>query len=432
MKLLNLLIVYFLTVLIVFSQETKVKHIKIGTTSIPENSEVKLALRKRFQHYNASPGQINDIYDNTIYSPKSVNILNDKNKFYVHSLEGFSTSVYNLKTLELIKVIKHQFNTSNINLFKDTSVFNYKFSTINSNYNIFKGKPVESCLSHNGKYLWVTYYRRSYDLNAVDPSAVAIIETDTDEIVRVMPTGPLPKMIASSKDNKYVAVTHWGDNTVGIIDISSEDPEEFFYTEHFVVGKQIILDYGSDKKVDRDHGCGYCLRGTVFSPDSKYLFVGKMGGKAGIAVFDMESKKYLKSISGMHNNLRHLAINNNELYISTNVTGFVERTNINDFIDFIEDKESSVYNNWISKYVGIGIRTIVVSSDGKYIFATVNNESKIVVIRSSDMKIISSIDADSFPVGMAIDKTDKFLIVTSQGKAKYGGGHSVMVFNIEF
>ena len=40
---------------------------------------------------------------------------------------------------------------------------------------------------------------------------LAIIDTDKDEIVRVMPSGALPKMIATSPDNKFVAVTHWGE-----------------------------------------------------------------------------------------------------------------------------------------------------------------------------------------------------------------------------
>ena len=123
---------------------------------------------------------------------------------------------FDLSTLNRIKVINHKFKQKDLILFKDTSVFDYEFRNRKSQFNIFKGKPVESCFSHNGKYLWVTYYRRDYDINAQSPSAVAIIDTDKDSIVRVMPTGPLPKMIAASPNNKFIAVTHWGDNTVGL------------------------------------------------------------------------------------------------------------------------------------------------------------------------------------------------------------------------
>ena len=49
--------------------------------------------------------------------------------------------------------------------------------------------------------------------------------------------------------------------------------------------------------------------------------------------------------------------------------------------------------------------------------------------QNPNMKVISEIPADSYPVGMDISSDDKELIVTSQGK-EGGGGNSVMVFKI--
>lgn len=88
------------------------------------------------------------------------------------------------------------------------------------------------------------FYRRSFDDNASSPSAVAIIDTTTDKIVRVMPTGPLPKMLATSPDNHYVAVTHWGDNTVGLIDIASDNPMNFHYVWHSVIDYKLAMNFG--------------------------------------------------------------------------------------------------------------------------------------------------------------------------------------------
>lgn len=31
-------------------------------------------------------------------------------------------------------------------------------------------------MSHNGKYLWMSYYRSNFDLNTSSPSALAIID----------------------------------------------------------------------------------------------------------------------------------------------------------------------------------------------------------------------------------------------------------------
>ena len=412
-----------------FAQDLEVQRVSVGTKSAPETSEVRLTLSARIQGYNSYVKNNNDIYDKTIGSPKSAIILEEKNKFYINNLENKATTVYDLGNLSMLKNIKHKFTNENSFLFKDTSLFDYKFNTRNSLFNIFQGKPVEGCFSHNKKYLWVTYYRRTYDRNAVDPSALAIIDTDKDEIIRVMPTGPLPKMIACSPDNRYIAVTHWGDNTVGIIDISSNDVGSFKYIKLFEVGKRINLKFDNTTKIDRDKDCGYCLRGTVFSPDSKYLLVARMGG-GGIAVFDMINMKYIRSVFGMQTNIRHLAVLGDQLYISTNITGYVQITNIYDLIDSAINSASK-YTNWKSKYVGKGVRTIAVSADGKYIFAAVNNESKVSVIRTADMSIISTINVDSFPVGMDIANEKSRLIVTSQGKISCGGGQSVMIFEIE-
>ena len=428
----------FILVLVIVSlkftiaQDLEVIRNEINTSSVPEESELTLTLVARIQHYNAKVNHQDDHYDQTIQSPKSANILSEKEKLYIQSLEGFSTSVYDLTTLKRIKVIKHRFKQENLSLFRDTSVFDYKFRNRKSQFNIFKGKPVESCFSHNGKYLWVTYYRRDFDYNAQSPSAVAIIDTDKDSIVRVMPTGPLPKMIATSPDNKFIAVTHWGDNTVGLINIDSDNIWDFKYVKHLIVDKKIELNYDDNDKADRDHGCGLCLRGTVFTKDGNHLLVGRMGG-GGIAIFDMKDLKYLGSIFGMQPNIRHLLINGEDLIISTNVSGYVQKTNLNSFLNFrLTSKDRyPKFSHWENNYVGKGARTITTTSDGNYIFAAVNNLSKIVAIRASDMKTVATISADSFPVGMAISDDNKKLVVTSQGR-NGKGGNSVMIFNIQY
>ena len=403
----------------------------IGTKSAPENSEVSIRLVKRFQNNNSFPVNIEDIHDTTINSPKSVNILESRNKFYIHSLEGCLTSVYNLSDLKLIKTIHHQFTVDNQFLFHENTYFDYKFITKKNEVNIFKGKPVESCFSHNGKYLWVTYYRRSYDEKAVDPSAVCIIDTEADTIVRVMPTAPLPKMISCSPDNQTIAVTHWGDNSVGLIDISSESPDSFFYKKDIVIDYRMPLNFSLDKTVNRDQNCGHCLRGTVFTPDSKYILIGKMGSNS-IAVVDAVEKKYIGSVSGMKKNMRHLLISNDDIYISINSSGFVQKAPLNDFVTYFSGKSvKKTYQDWKNVYVGKGARTIVVNPTGEFLFAAVNNMSKIAIVRTKDMKLIAECKADSYPVGMDISDDGSHLIVTAQGKSD-GGGNSVTIYKVNY
>jgi DNA-binding beta-propeller fold protein YncE len=405
--------------------------VPIGTSSNSVSSGISISLVKRFQRYNANTKNENDVFDVSINSPKSVNILNSKKKFYVNFLEGEETAVYDLNTFKKIKIIKHSFNASNQYLFKGDANAGFIYKTKTGNLNYFNGKPVESCFSHNGKYLWITYYRKSYDANAIEPSAVCIIDTDSDKIVRVMTTASLPKMIACSPDSKTIAISHWGDNTVSLIDISSNNPSFFSYIDNIVIDYKMNLNFSSNTKIDRDNNCGNCLRGTEFTPDNKYVLVGKMGGN-GIAIIDIEKRKYLRTVTGMKTNMRHLMIKDSMLYLSSNKYGYVQKTLLNDFVKYFSTtSKMGAYNKWENAFVGIGARTISIDPTGKYLFAAVNNESKVSIVRTSDMKVLASCNADSYPVGMDISEDGKTLIVTAQGKTG-GGGNSVMIFKVKY
>ena len=408
------------------SQE--IVNINIGDQSLPKNSEVVLSLKYRFQHYKKSLNSNGNIYDRSIDSPKSVNILNEKNKFYIHSLEGYTTSVYSTETFTKIRDINHIFDIDNQFLFHLDNVENYKFKTKKTNLNFFKGKPVEGCFSHNGKYLWITYYRRSYDLNAIDPSAVCIIDTDRDSIIRVLTTGSLPKMISCSPDNNTIAITHWGDNTVTLMDISSDNPSDFKFKDNIIIDYKPKLNYDLKQKINRDQNCYNCLRGTVFTNDSKYILIGKMGNNS-IAIINSDSCKYIGSVEGTRSNMRHLIIKDNYFYMSINKWGYIQKTQIDSFISHVENNITEQYDKWEEVFVGYGARTISIDPSGKYIFVAVNNESKVVVVRTKDMKIISSCLVDSYPVGLDVSNDGEYLVITSQGK-KGEGGNSVMIFDI--
>lgn len=412
--------------------EAQITRIKIGKSS-DTTGEVVMALAHRFQSYNWTPKHKFDNYDTSINSPKSVKYSKDGTKFYVQSLEGYTTSIYDSKSKSLIKTLIHEFTVANDSLFKDgeTTIYNYPFKQNRKQKNVFLGKPVESCFSHGGKYLWVTYYRRDFDPIAQSPSAVAIIDTESDSIVRVMPTGPLPKMIACSPDNKRIAITHWGDNTVAIVDIDSDDPFDFNFVKHSVVDYKMSTEFSSSH-VNRDASCGFCLRGTAYTPDGQFLLVGRMGG-GGIAIFDAVNYDYLGTVFGMMSNVRHLVVKDDYLYISCNRPGYVQRCNWRELVKTrLDSQEKKVnYSAFENVYVGTGARTIVLTSDGKYLYAAANSVSKIVAVRTSDMKVVAKIPADSYPVGMAISSDDSELIVTSQGKSNRGG-NSVMVFSLTY
>ncbi len=208
-------------------------HSKIGNKTQSSDSEIKLLVSGRKVNY---PGCDKLSQDTDIWSPKSVHFHPNGKKYYINSLEGCITIAYDATSNKKLKVIKHFFNAKNAHLFASPSGL-FPFTHYKKNLNTFVGRPVESTFSHGGRYLWIPYYRRSYDLNAQDPSAIAIIDTQVDSIIKVMETGPLPKMVATSHKGNYLAVTHWGNNTVGIIDISSDNPAQWHYVKCIVVDK---------------------------------------------------------------------------------------------------------------------------------------------------------------------------------------------------
>lgn len=411
-------------------QTPPIVHPTIGQTL--KTKELQVTFVDRKSCYSGTP---KNYIDTDIRSPKSVNIHPGQSKYYVNSLEGSKTVVYNIQTGEKLKVISHKLNEQHKDLWAPESGF-FKFNYKRSDQNNFTGKPVEGAFSHNGHYFWVPYYRRSYDLNAQDPSAMAVIDTERDSIIRIFETGPLPKMVAVSADQKKLAVSHWGNNTVGIMDISSSDPDDWKYVAKVIVDKELQLNFSRTEKVDRDKNSGYSLRGTVFTPDGKYLFVGCMGGGGGIAVIDAVNNRYLGRAIGTKPSLRHLIIKNGYIYASINASGYVERIPLETFISSVQTLNGQscklvTVSGWTSCKVPAGARTIEITPDGKYIFAACNFSSSLAVVNAETMKLMGTISADSYPVGLDVSKDGRYVLTTSQGREN-GGGNSVNIFEIKY
>lgn len=391
---------------------------------------ISLQLIHRFQHYNMKPEHPDDQVDNWVFSPKSARFSADGSKVYVNALEAYRTLVYEAHSFRRTHVIRHTFRKSHGSLFKpETAGMQWGITTApeNRHFYQFKGKPVESTLSHNDRYLWIPYYRRDFDQFSTLASAIAVIDTQHNSIVRVLDTGPIPKTVATSPDSKWLAVAHWGDNTVGLMDISSEDPAQFRRRFQVAVGRK--LDLSKIDSHDRDHGCGACLRGAVFSPDSRYLVVGRMGG-GGLAVIDVVNGRYLGTVWGMPPTPRHLALSpdNEWLYLSSSLSGSISRYRLMDVINAAIRKQKKLKPLQTARS-GLATRTIDVSPDGKWIFAAVNKESKIAVLSAPDLKPVLRIDTDSFPVGLAVSPDGTRLWVTAQGR-KLRGGNAVSVYRI--
>ncbi len=443
----------------------------------PSNLRVSLKLVHRIQSYNKTPKHKGDEYDVEIHSPKSVHA--GRNRIYVNSLEAGKTLAYDTRTFKKKGSVLHEFTTENSALFKETTLFDYKFDKdLAPRANTFFGKPVESELSHGGRYLWTPYYRRDFDPNGTMPSAVAIIDTLKMEIARVMPVGPISKYVKASPNGKWMAVSHWGDNTLGLIDISSPKPENFKAVAHLTIDLRPDL---SDVTEDRDAQCGLCLRGMAYSKDSRYLFLARMGGPGGLAIIDMEAEagpRYLGSVYGMKPKPRDVQTSKDGqwLYLSATKSGFISRIRIDQLVsDFLrlkpadppptlaeksepsngrdpagskkrakntvpddEDEDEDPYaafpmtkiEGWESVKVGLGPRSIRFSPDGQILYVALNIESEVVAVDVGTWRVVARIPSDSYPVGLEVSEDGKQVWVTAQGRSS-AGGNSVDVFQVK-
>lgn len=406
-----------------------VTRVPIGTRA--STGALTLELVRRYQKYNSRPESVDDYFDSDIYSPKSVVFTPSGDKAYVNALEGGTTSVYDSFTGVKLTTISHRLGIAEDALFnpEETARLEPVFATSRAGSfpNRFMGKPVEAVFTHGGRYLWISYYRRDFDRYGVLPSAVAIVDTRSDRIVRVMHTGPIAKFMAPSPDGKWLAVINWGDNSIDLIDIAASQPSGFRHAAELVVEQKLALPL--NQHVDRDRYCGFCLRGAVFTSDNRYLLVARMGG-GGIAVLDILTKRYLGTVFGMPSTPRHLVLSRDgqKLYISSNAAGRVSVYQPKDIIDAVKAGRKYLKPLQVAE-TGGGTRTIALSPDNKLLFATVNRESKLIVLDAATLERRLQIRADSYPVGLGVTPDGGYVWVTSQGMNSLGG-NSVSVYRI--
>ncbi len=402
---------------------------RIGITAEADSLTIRLIGKK--QYYDKRDTAT---LDPNIRSPKSVNVSPDGSRFYVNSLEGFKTVIYDTETFRRVGVVEHSIDHSMDSLWTRSPQF-FKFRHSYKDTEVFKGKPVEGCFSHSGRFFWVPYYRRSFDINAQDPSAIAVIDTYTMKICRMFETGVLPKMIRCSPDGKWIAVSHWGDNTVGLIQIEGLEPAHWTYRRLIEIERKLVWNLSTSVSVDRDANSGFCLRGTAFTPDSRYLFVCCMGGQGGIAVIDMSTKQYLGRLMVHRSNLRHLLIRDGYMFVSVNNAGYVMRAPLDKIlaaVSLLSGKGSTVrFTDWTECKVGAGARTIEMASDGRYIFSACNSACHLYVIDARTMQVVTRIPGDAYPVGLDVSADGRYVFVTSQGRAG-GGGNAVNIYEVTY
>lgn len=413
------------------AEEPPVVHSAVGDVASSKPQVLRITNIGKRQQYSSNEAST---FDRDIFSPKSATFSPDGRRFYVNSLEGCKTVVYDTDSLHKCATVTYSFTAGDSIRTAPLSGY-YPFTHYpGGQKRSYMGKPVESSWSHKGRYLWVPFYRRTFDINAQDPSAIAVVDAVTDSVIRIFETGPLPKMVATSNNGNLIAITHWGDNTVGFIDITGNEPAKWHHLSPVTIGYKLKLNYPvSGTHVNRDSNSGYLLRGTVFTPDDRYLLVSGMAGP--LQVIDVSEGKHIGSINSLYG-LRHIVIADGYLYGTHNTSGRIYKANLDSIVSAIDqaklDNKKTITPGGDIKNVkvGGGARTLAASPDGKLLFVACNSASAVYVVNAQTMEVVDNIRCDSYPVGLALSPDGRYMAVTSQGRSGRGG-NALNIFRIE-
>jgi len=316
---------------------------------------------------------------------KSVLFNSNGSKLYAMNLEGLSVYEFDQPSRKVIRRFK----------FKPTKGTGWDYEKDKPIPSI-QEKPVEACLSHDDKILWVSLHNAEGIVPIwLDPiSSNKKITADTTEkkvmvtypglknkdsfAVPLIKTGKTPKIISKTADNKFLLVSNWHSYTVSILQLNKE---------RYPFGKVI-----SNVTVPA------IPRGIVVDDKNKRSYVAIMGG-ASLRVINNETWKKDTDIN-VESNPRHIVMDTSgHLFISYNSLGKIA------CLDAVSGRTLFTANTHGKP------RTIILSKNQMFLFATCYASDTVDVFRINEdsfSKIIS-LPCKGHPVGIDIFENDDTL-----------------------
>ena len=232
--------------------------------------------------------------------------------------------------------------------------------------------------------------RRELWVSNMEENKVHIYNLDTLAYKTSVPTGGIyPKVIVQNPAGNLTLVSNWISLDISVIDSNT-------------------------KTLLRRIPVGGTPRGMAFSPDGKFCYVA-IYDAAVIAVINMEQNKVSARyrFSNGTGAARHVIYRDGMLYVSDMYRGTV---NILD---------ASTGALLASRYVGYNINTIVLSPDGKWVFASSRGKNHredytkpgpdfgaVYMLRSDDLTLTERVWGRNQPTGLAVSPDGRFLVFT--------------------
>ncbi|HWR34208.1 MAG TPA: YncE family protein [Chitinophagaceae bacterium] len=316
---------------------------------------------------------------------KSVLFNSSGSKLYAMNLEGMSIYEFDQSSKKISKEFK----------FTPTKGTGWDYARSRPIAS-FQEKPVEACLSHDDKILWVSLHNADgvvpiwvNDIlkntggiskeQKTKPVTVAYPESNRRDSFRVplIETGKTPKVIARTADSKHLLVSNWHSRNVSILEMDEN---------HYPFGKVI-----STVPVSA------IPRGVVVDDNNKKSYVAIMGGSS-LAVIDNNSWQ-TDTILKVWSSPRHIVMDTSgHIFVSYNSLGTIA------CLDAATGKSLFTASTHSQP------RTIVLSKNHKFIFVTCYTSDFVDVykINTDNFEKIASLPCPGHPVGVDVfENNDK-------------------------
>jgi hypothetical protein len=326
---------------------------------------------------------------------KSVLFNTNGSRLYAMNLEGMSVYEFDRATRKLIREFR----------FKPTKGTGWDYIN-DKEIPSLQEKPVEACLTHDDKILWVSLHNAegivpiridsiNANLSTLSTALSGVHAKEKQPVKRVfviypgshqkdsfdvplIKTGKTPKVIAKTINNKYLLVSNWHSYTISVLEINKDE---------YPFAKLI-----STVPVPA------IPRGIAVDDKSNRSFVAIMGG-ASITVIN--NTVWMKeSEMPVESNPRHIVLDTSgHLFVSYNA------------LAKIACLDANTGNTLFTASTHEKPRTIILSKNQKFLFVTCYSSDTVDVFKINDgsFEKIKSLPCKGHPVGVDIFENNDML-----------------------
>jgi 6-phosphogluconolactonase (cycloisomerase 2 family) len=317
---------------------------------------------------------------------KSVLFNADMSRLYAMNLEGMSVYEFSRDSRKIMREFR----------FKPTPGTGWNYET-DRPISSYQEKPVEGCISNNDSILWVSLHNAEgiVPIHLKDASKLSRKPVSpTDKLVFVIgadgkkkdsvyvpliTTGKTPKVIARTIDSRFILVSNWHSNSVSVLEVTSSYPFARVVStiEVSSIPRGIVVD---DKK-----GKTYV---TIM-------------GSSKLAIINNQQWT-LEGYMEAEANPRHVVMDDqSRIFVSYNKIGKVGCI------------DATTGNTLFSASTPNQPRTIVLSKNFRFLFATCYTANKLAVLKvgDADFEPLETMEAPGHPVGVDIYENDDIMEV---------------------